>query len=120
MNLSSNLRRHLAAGTLVGLLALGAVGCSAAGAETDPAAGDASAVVVDQMAFSPETLTVPAGTTVTWTWDSGGIAHDVVGEDFASKIQSDGTFSHRFDEPGTYTYVCTLHPSMTATIEVVP
>lgn len=31
---------------------------------------------------------------------------------------SEGTFSYRFDEPGGYDYVCTLHPIMTGTIEV--
>jgi plastocyanin len=42
----------------------------------------------------------------------------VVGDGFRSDTRSDGTFSHRLDEPGTYEYACTLHPNMTGTIEV--
>jgi plastocyanin len=70
------------------------------------------------MAYTPETLTVQAGATVTWVWNDGAIAHDVKGDGFRSQVISEGTFSHRFGQPGTYAYVCTLHPNMTATIEV--
>jgi plastocyanin len=42
----------------------------------------------------------------------------VSGDDFASEVMSEGTFRNRFDDPGTYDYVCTLHPNMTGTIEV--
>ena len=51
-------------------------------------------------------------------WNDGAVQHDVSGEDFHNEVMSEGTFRHRFDEPGTYDYVCTLHPNMTGTIEV--
>jgi plastocyanin len=110
--------RRLVLVALAGLLALGA--CSTSDAATDaPAAGNGGpTVTVQDMAYTPETLTVQAGTTVTWVWNDGAIAHDVRGDGFRSKVVSEGTFGHRFDQPGTYDYVCTLHPNMTGTIEV--
>jgi plastocyanin len=50
---------------------------------------------------------------------SGAIVSITAGSIVAgSRHVSEGTFHHRFDEPGTYDYVCTLHPNMTGTIEV--
>jgi plastocyanin len=114
-------RRFLALLFTVGLLGLVAVGCgSAAGqpAADAPAAGANPTVAIANLAFSPEELTVPAGTTVTWVWDDGAIAHNVVGEGWGSEVMTSGTFAHRFDEPGSYPYVCTLHPNMTGRIVV--
>jgi plastocyanin len=91
-------------------------GESSAAATQDDA--NVPTVVIRDLAFEPETLTVKAGDAVTWRWDDGAIAHDVEGDGFRSEVMSEGTFSQRFDEPGTYDYVCTLHPNMTATIEV--
>ena len=100
-------------------LALGACGTSGAStaATSDDAAGRPT-VTIQDLAFEPESLTVEAGDTVTWTWDDGAIEHDVAGDGFRSEVMSEGSFRHRFDEPGTYEYVCTLHPNMTGTIEV--
>ena len=78
---------------------------------------DKPAVVIEDLAYDPETLTVEVGDTVTWTWNDT-VEHDVSGDGFRSEVMSEGTFSHRFDEAGTYEYVCTLHPNMTGTIEV--
>jgi plastocyanin len=105
---------------LVGLLALGLGACGTDEASTAaPAAlADGPTVAVQDMTYTPETLTVQAGATVTWVWRDGAIAHDVKGDGFRSKVMAEGTFSHRFDQPGTYDYVCTLHPNMTGTIEV--
>lgn len=120
MNRVRHLPRLGASAALLGLLALGASACAADQAATVEAANDdGNEVVVDDMAYAPDTLTVPAGTTVTWTFEDG-VAHDVVGDDFESDVLTDGSFSHTFDEPGTYEYFCSLHPNMTATIEVTP
>ena len=43
----------------------------------------------------------------------------LVGDGFESDTQLDGTFEHGFDSPGTYTYVCTLHPGMDGTVIAV-
>jgi hypothetical protein len=79
---------------------------------------DEPTVTIEDMAFAPETLTIEAGDTVTWVWNDGTIDHDVAADDFHSGVMSEGTFSHRFDEPGTYDYASTRHPNMTGTIEV--
>lgn len=115
-----SIRQRLAVTAVTGLLGFGSVACTATSEAATPADGgaDGATVSVEQVTFEPRSLTVPAGTTVTWDWNSGAIAHDVVGEDFASEVQATGVFRHRFDQPGTYTYVCRLHPNMTGTIEV--
>jgi len=105
---------------VVGILALALGACGTGDASTPDAAAnsDGPTVVIEDLAFEPETLTVEAGDTVTWVWNDGAVEHDVSGADFHSEVMSEGTFRHRFDEPGTYDYVCTLHPNMTGTIEV--
>jgi plastocyanin len=114
--------RRLVLVALAGLLALALSACgSGEAAETPPAvAGNdgGPTVTIQDLAYTPETLTVPAGSTVTWVWRDGAIAHDVKGPGFKSEVMAEGTFRHRFSEPGSYQYLCTLHPNMTGTIEV--
>jgi plastocyanin len=114
--------RRLVLVGLAGLLALALGACgSGAASEDPPAAADATGgptVTLQDLAYTPQTLTVAAGATVTWVWRDGAIAHDVKGDGFRSKVQSQGSFRHRFTQPGTYEYLCTLHPNMTGTIEV--
>jgi plastocyanin len=112
--------RRLKLAAVVGMLAFALGACGTGDASTSDAAAksDGRTVVTEDLAFEPETLAVEAGDTVTWVWNDGAVEHDVVGDGFKSEVMSEGTFSHRFDEPGTYDYVCTLHPNMTATIEV--
>lgn len=111
---------HLTLALLAGLVALALSACGSGDASTAAAKpdGDGPTVTIEDMAFAPETLAVEAGDMVTWVWNDGAIDHDVAGDDFQSEIMSEGSFSHTFDEPGTYDYACTLHPNMTGTIEV--
>lgn len=100
------------------LAALVVVACQDAGA--DP--GSAPPVVTDQVSvvdhrFEAPNVAVRPGDTVTWTWE-GSAAHDVVGDDFASEVQRAGTFTHTFDAPGVYEYVCTLHNRMRGQVVV--
>jgi plastocyanin len=77
-------------------------------------------ITIDNFSFTPATARVPAGTTVTWT-NRDDIPHTVVGTDRtfkSSPLDTDDTFSHRFDMPGTYNYFCSLHPKMTGQVEV--
>jgi len=111
---------HLTLVVLAGLVALALSACgtgdaSSAAAEPDV---DGPTVTIEDMAFAPETLAVEAGDTVTWVWNDGAIDHDAAGDDFKSEVKSEGSFTHTFDEPGTYDYACSLHPNMTGTIEV--
>lgn len=89
-------------------------------ADTDAAAGGEQAISIEGFAFGPADITVPVGTTVTWT-NNDGPPHTVTADDgsFESENLATGdTFSFTFDTPGTYTYHCAIHPSMTATITV--
>ena len=77
-------------------------------------------VKIDNFSFSPATLEIKAGTTVTWT-NADDIPHTVVSNDkvFKSKVlDTDQKFSFTFDKPGTYPYFCSLHPKMTAKVVV--
>jgi plastocyanin len=76
-------------------------------------------VKIDNFTFSPQSLTVKAGTTVTWT-NEDDIPHVVAGPPtFKSKaLDTDDHFSFTFTTPGTYSYFCSLHPHMTGSIVV--
>jgi plastocyanin len=80
----------------------------------------ANEVFIQGMAFSPSTITVTAGTTVTWT-NKDGVAHTVTsssGSFDSMSINPNGTYSHLFSAAGTFPYICTIHPTMTATVIV--
>jgi plastocyanin len=82
--------------------------------------GTSNDVKIDNFSFNPTTVTVPAGTTVTWT-NSHDIPHTVVSDDkiFKSKVlDTDETFSYTFTKPGTYPYFCSIHPKMAAKVIV--
>lgn len=82
-------------------------------------------VAVENNTFTPGTLTVAAGSTVTWKWDTctsgydpyGGSAstcvdHSIVwdaGGAAASPTQSQGTYERTFATAGTYNYHCAIH-----------
>jgi plastocyanin len=75
-------------------------------------------VVLKNIAFSPRTVTIKRGDTVTWRWRDGGIAHNVTSSRFRSGTKSSGTFSVRFRNAGTFGYRCTIHPGMTGRVVV--
>jgi len=79
-----------------------------------------AAVKIDNFVFGPQTLTVPVGTTVTWT-NSDDIPHTSVSTEgvFKSKVlDTDEKFSYTFTKAGTYPYYCTIHPKMTGQVVV--
>ena len=111
---------------------------TAAGDAASPAVASA-AVRVASIAFQPASLTVPVGTTVTWTNEDANVRHTatsgsvgtsgVPGVSEGEPDEPDGVFdvdlpdagatgSHTFDEPGTYAYFCDVHPSMTGEVVV--
>ncbi len=76
-----------------------------------PAVGP-SDVGMASVAFAPTTLKVKVGTTVKWT-NGDDIEHNVVANDgtFNSGLMKSGaTFTFTFSKPGTYEYVCSIHP----------
>jgi plastocyanin len=77
-------------------------------------------VKIDNFSFGPVELTVPVGTTVTWT-NRDDIPHTVVSTDkvFKSKVlDTDEKFSFSFSKAGTYPYFCSIHPKMTGKVIV--
>ena len=70
--------------------------------------------------FEPMSLVVAAGTKVTWK-NFDGEPHTIHSIDDAFRsgaLDQNDTFSFQFDKPGTYRYVCSIHPQMVATIVV--
>lgn|SRR5690349_3084040 len=100
-----------------GLAATALMGASLADAPSGPTAQ----VVIADMSFSPRTLTVTAGTTVTWV-NRDGDAHSVEsrGKGFTSSplLSTGEKYSYTFTTPGTYEYYCAVHASMTGKIVV--
>ena len=103
------------------LFLLSAVAAIAAVGDTIVFAGpDVKEVKIDNFSFSPQTITVPAGTQVRWT-NGDDIPHAVVSEDKIVKskvLDTDEQFTYAFTKPGTYKYFCSLHPKMTGTVVV--
>lgn len=138
-----NARKLVLVGVIAGSLALTTTACggdsmSPAGGSTSAATtADATTVSLKGLTFSPATLTVAVGTTVTWRNDEP-ITHDVTsgtytdvdpgtglrsGETadgmFAGKLGTKGsTFSYTFTKAGTYTYYCSIHDGMNAKVVV--
>lgn len=92
-----------------------------AGLATTAKSGSAeSEVKIDNFSFSPADLTVAPGTTVKWI-NRDDIPHTVVSTApaFKSKVlDTDEGFSYKFEKPGKYSYFCSIHPKMTATVIV--
>jgi amicyanin len=117
-------RRKLATAALLagGLLAAVGLGLLRGGEDRDALAADGTEVKIDNYSFSPGTLTVPVGTTVTWI-NRDETPHTVVAQDAGHSFRSGGLdtddkFSFTFEKAGTYTYICTVHPYMTGKVVV--
>jgi len=77
-------------------------------------------VNVDNFTFGPETLTVPANSTVTWV-NKDDVPHVIASNDgiFKSKaLDTDDKYSYTFTKAGTYSYYCSVHPKMVGKIVV--
>lgn len=108
---------------VAGVLLVGGCGGTEAGSGSPTPAGrpDPGTVILRDIEFKPDKITVNVGDTVTWRFEDQGISHDVVADDdsFESDVKDSGTFRHTFDKPGTYTYLCTLHAAqMKGTVTV--
>ena len=110
----------LAMPVMIAMLLLFAASPSVKASNNGPASAANAAVKIDNFVFGPQTITVPAGTTVTWT-NSDDIPHTAVSTDgvFKSKVlDTDEKFSYTFAKAGTYPYYCTIHPKMTGQVVV--
>ncbi len=86
-----------------------------------PAATAAATVVhVKNFDYAPGTVTIVAGQSVRWVQDDE-TPHTVTAVDKSfdsGNLDQHATWTHRFDKPGTYAYICTYHPMMRGTIIV--
>jgi plastocyanin len=101
-------------------LAAAAAATFCAAALTAAVAASPAAVTIDNFNFSPMTLTVAAGSTVTWT-NHDDIPHTVRAVDgsFHSKaMDTDDSYSFTFAKPGVYSYFCSVHPKMVGKVVV--
>ena len=84
------------------------------GAAAEAATMGKASVKIANFDFGPATITVPAGTSVTWT-NNDDDAHSVVADDKAFRsapLDTGESYSFTFAKPGTYAYHCGLHPQM--------
>ena len=122
--------RRLALGGATTLLGLGAVSLLVlylftpigeryreAAVDAAPLADVTEVDLVDSR-FTPASIVVPAGTTVTWHWTDDE-DHDVWFEDGeGTAVRSTGTWSRTFTESGAYRYTCRLHLFMDGRVVV--
>ncbi len=104
------------------LIALGSVMLTTVLAIGSPAAfaQDSNEIVIKNFMFSPMSLTVKAGTTVTWK-NMDGEPHSVVNDAgifHSAALDQNETYQFKFDKPGVYNVNCGIHPYMKATITV--
>jgi plastocyanin len=131
-------RRLVVAGAVTAFALLGACGgndaksstasdkttvTSADAGGTDTGATATDKVTVKDFAFGPKSVSVKAGGTITWTNEDSfdhAIQIDSLklsGPKFGPQTMPT-SYSHQFDTPGTYPYICGVHNSMTGTVIV--
>ena len=102
-------------------LALAACGSDEGGSDTTTGGGGGEErVEIVDFAFSPATLTVPVGATVTWD-NVDIVGHTATSDDEvwdSDTVASGDEFSFTLDEAGTFSYFCKIHPAMTGSIVV--
>jgi plastocyanin len=88
------------------------------GGSSSGGSAQSAAVEMSGFAFTPASVEVAVGGTVTWT-NKDSATHTVKGEGWGSgDVASGATYSNTFDKAGTYPYACSIHPSMTGTVVV--
>lgn len=86
-------------------------------------ASQSSNVEIKDSAYSPASITVKKGTTITWT-NKDAMRHDISPDTetdafkASELLDKDETYSFTFNTVGTYTYHCTPHPFMKGTVIV--
>jgi plastocyanin len=112
--MTTNLVRHRTLAFVTAALAAAAINFHPANAT------EANTIVMKNFDFSPMSLNVAAGTTVTWK-NLDGEPHTVTSDSglFRSGgLDQNDTFTFKFDKPGTYRFLCSIHPKMMGTIVV--
>jgi len=104
----------------VGALSIVALGPLA----TSAGASTGHAVTMANYAFSPASITVHVGDTITWT-NTDQAPHDVTTTSgpvsiHSSMLMKGQSWQYSFTTAGTYSYICSIHPDMRATVVVKP
>jgi len=77
---------------------------------------------ISNFAFDPPSITIAPGTTVTWT-NQDSVAHTVTGDNVglaSGHLAKGQSYSFTFNQAGTFTYHCSIHPTMKGTVIVTP
>jgi plastocyanin len=101
-------------------VALGLCWCSSVPGAAAQAPAATHTVTIEGTRFQPSTLTVSAGDTVVWI-NKDPFPHTATSQTGAfdsQEIGPEGTWSHVPMKKGTFAYVCRLHPTMKATLQV--
>lgn len=115
------LMHALGAAVTVGLLA-GLAACATTKPEVTPSADDADPAVTVRAydnAYDMPEIDITEGEAVRWVFE-GQNEHDVVAQDasFVSELMRQGSFTHVFDEAGSYEYDCSIHAEMKGVVNV--
>ncbi|HEX7498068.1 MAG TPA: cupredoxin domain-containing protein [Candidatus Limnocylindrales bacterium] len=126
-------RHRLSAVALMIFVSVALAACNTPAATTSPAGNSTapgasagsvqSAVSISNFAFAPLAITVPVGTTVTWT-NQDSADHTIVSDDgktfTSTNVAKGATYSFTFAAAGTFAYHCGIHPTMKGTVIVTP
>jgi plastocyanin len=86
-----------------------------------PPGGPTTTVTIKDLAFGPADVKVPTGTMVTWS-DADGPPHTVTsshgGPLKSATLKAGDSYSYTFMAPGTYHYICAVHPNMKGSVVV--
>ena len=77
-----------------------------------------ASVAIQNFAFSPQTVKIAAGGSVTWT-NQDAATHTITFSDSSETLGHGATYTKTFVSTGSYPYHCSIHPTMTGTVEVV-
>jgi plastocyanin len=105
---------------LVALSSAILLGCAALGARAWAEAPTPTTIVIKDFMFAPMSLTIRAGSPVVWV-NHDDEPHSVISDSglFRSGALDTGEkYSFKFDKPGTYHFLCSIHPRMAGTIVV--
>jgi plastocyanin len=103
---------------MAGMAAAQTMPAAAPPAATSPASAAQAEVGILNFAFTPAKITIKAGQAVRWT-NEDAVDHTVDFSGHISNVVNRGdTYTQTFTTPGTYHYICSIHPFMHGTVVV--
>jgi plastocyanin len=88
-----------------------------------PSVSESSTIIIDNMSFNPISLVVKKGTKVTWT-NQDSTPHSIKGSEsnaamMSGTLQNGDSYDVTFNEVGSFSYMCGIHPSMSGNVVVI-